>query len=108
MQIDDYAKQAMRTRGSYDSIDEQLKCAVFGITGEAGEVADAVKKMFYQGHDYDESALVHELGDLCWYIALMADAMDVSLTEIFASNITKLMLRYPDGYSDELSIKRTT
>ena len=47
--------------------------AALGLTGEAGEVADEVKKCMYQGHPWQPSKIIEELGDVLWYVALMAD-----------------------------------
>jgi len=106
MTIDEYEKLAMRTKGDYANVREQVICAALGISGEGGEVADLVKKVMYQGHKADHDELVHECGDLCWYLALMADAIGVPLESIFESNIEKLKKRYPKGYSHEQSFGR--
>ena len=50
--------------------------------------------------------LKKELGDICWYIAETATALDLSLEDIMAANIEKLRKRYPEGFSSKASIHR--
>lgn len=77
-----------------------------GLTGEAGEVADYVKKVVAHGHALDADKLAKELGDVLWYTAVMADAIGRSLEDIAAQNIVKLKARYPEGFSHERSLAR--
>lgn len=77
-----------------------------GITGEAGEVADLIKKHVFHGHDLDRGEIVKELGDVCWYVALLASSIGVGLDEILERNIEKLKRRYPEGFSSVASINR--
>jgi len=77
-----------------------------GITGEAGEVADMIKKHVFHGHGLDMDALVKEIGDVCWYVALLCTAIGVDLKSVMEKNIEKLTTRYPEGFSEEASINR--
>jgi NTP pyrophosphatase (non-canonical NTP hydrolase) len=77
-----------------------------GLTGEAGETADIVKKWYAQGHELDVPKLREELGDILWYVSGMATAIDVRLADIATENITKLRARYPEGFNREASINR--
>ena len=79
-----------------------------GIAGEAGEVADIMKKELGHGHDRDHAKMAKELGDVLWYIAVLADRYGWSLSEIATMNVDKLMARYPDGFDSERSINRTS
>ena len=47
-----------------------------------------------------------ELGDVAWYLAVSAAALDYSLEDIFKMNVEKLRARYPDGFDPELSKNR--
>ena len=107
MNLNDYQALAMRTAAQYDTEQENLTVAALGMAGEAGEVAEIVKKAFYHGHDLDRAALIKETGDLLWYIARMAEALGVPLEEIAARNIDKLRARYPEGFSTERSKHRS-
>lgn len=83
--------------------------AAAGLTGEAGELQDLVKKVVYHGHPLTpeiRAKIAKELGDQLWYIAYMCDALDLDMGEIAQANIFKLMERYPNGFSTEDSIKR--
>lgn len=60
----------------------------------------------FQGHELNEQEMINELGDVCWYIALIASGLNVSLEEIMTRNIEKLEKRYPDGFSTHDSINR--
>lgn len=80
--------------------------AVLGLNGEAGEIADHVKKAVFHGHTLDHVALAKELGDILWYVAQAATASGFGLDEIAAMNIEKLRKRYPEGFSSEASINR--
>jgi NTP pyrophosphatase (non-canonical NTP hydrolase) len=105
----EYQQLAMRTAnpiviGDYE---KTLLNAVLGLCGEAGECADTVKKVVFHGHDLDKSALTKELGDILWYVALAATALDTPLEEIMQGNIDKLRRRYPEGFSTEASKNRS-
>ena len=76
----------------------RLLNAALGIPGEAGEVADIVKKSMFQGHKLDKEHIAKELGDIAWYLALAADAIGYDLETIFQMNIDKLSARYPEGF----------
>lgn len=76
----------------------RLLNGALGLNGEAGEVADIIKKGFFQGHSIDREHIAKELGDVAWYLALVADAIGYSLEDIFQMNIDKLAARYPDGF----------
>ena len=85
----------------------RLLNAALGLPGEAGEVADMVKKAYFQGHELDKTHLAKELGDIAWYLALAADAIGYDLETIFKMNIDKLADRYPAGYFEaERSVNR--
>ena len=84
----------------------ELLNGALGLTGEAGEVADSIKKTIFHGHGLDLDGLVKELGDVCWYLALLCHAIDVPLEEVMTRNIEKLKKRYPEGFSESASINR--
>lgn len=108
MTPNEYQAKALRTAsGMHDdiSVDPIVNCAL-GLTGEAGEVADLVKKHIFQGHDLDEEHFAKELGDVLWYVAVGASLKGYSLEQIMAMNIQKLRDRYPDGFEAERSLNR--
>lgn len=75
--------------------------ATLGISGEAGELLDAVKKSFIYNKPLDVVNAKEELGDLLWYMALACRRLNVSFEELMQANIDKLTKRYPEKYTDE-------
>lgn len=106
MTINDYHRAAMRTAPELDR-QQMLIDAALGLTGEAGEVADLVKKANYQGHILDKDTIMKELGDVAWYIALACQGLGVTMQEVFQMNVDKLKKRYPDGFDAWMSRNRT-
>ena len=106
MDLAAYEKAAARTAPDDAAERETLLLAALGLAGEAGEVADHIKKVAFQGHDLDADHVAEELGDILWYAALAARAIGVSLADVAAKNIRKLERRYPDGFSSERSRER--
>jgi NTP pyrophosphatase (non-canonical NTP hydrolase) len=76
-----------------------LMNAVLGLCGEAGEVADNIKKWMYHGYDLDVESLDKEVGDVLFYCALYANGRGVLLSDIAQKNVDKLTARYPEGFS---------
>lgn len=100
MNLDDYQKAALRTAAPRDKKNEFLHL-VLGLVGESGEIAEKVKKII-RDHDSDLSKvdiedLKKELGDVMWYIAVIADYFDISLNEVGEKNIEKLASRQKRG-----------
>jgi len=86
----------------------RLDTAASGMCSEAGEFMEIVKKLKFQGKPYDAANKEHltkELGDIMWYVAQAALALDVRLDEVIYTNTLKLAARYPNqmfevGYSE--------
>ena len=77
-----------------------------GLVGEAGEVAEHIKKAIFHRHDLDRDKLKKELGDVLWYAAALCTNLDLTMEEVMAANIQKLQERYPDGFSPDASVNR--
>ena len=101
-----YQKLAMTTLNPALSRKEILINGVMGLCGESGEAIDIVKKHLFQGHELDRQALSKELGDIAWYLAETAYALDIPLDAILKSNIAKLKERYPEGFDMSRSVNR--
>ena len=108
MTINEYQKLAMTTLNPELSKRDVLINSVMGLCGESGEAIDLVKKHLMQGHEFDRERFAKELGDIAWYLAEAATAIDMDLEDILQMNIDKLKKRYPDGFDSEKSIHRTT
>lgn len=107
MTINEYQKLAMTTLNPELDKKDVLINGVMGLCGESGEAIDIVKKWLAQGHELDREHLAKELGDIAWYLAETATALDLTLEDIFEANIEKLRKRYPEGFDAERSIKRS-
>ena len=83
MNINDYQKEAMRTLNPELNKKDILINSVMGLCGESGEAIEIVKKWLMQGHDLDKNHLIKELGDIAWYLAEAATALDVPLDEYY-------------------------
>ena len=106
MNINEYQKLAMTTLNPALSKKDVLINGVMGLCGEAGEAIDIVKKHLAQGHELDREKLIKELGDVAWYLAETATALDIDLEEVLTRNIEKLKKRYPEGFKTENSVNR--
>ena len=107
MEINEYQKLAMVTLNKKLDKNGILTNSVMGLCGECGEAFYLVKKLLFHGHELDRDSLIKELGDIAWYLAEAAEALEIPLEEIFKRNIEKLRKRYPEGFSEERSINRT-
>ena len=81
----------------YLSRDQLALCAI-GLSAEAGEVADIIKKHLFHGKPLDLSSLEAELGDVLWYLDRTLALIGVSLEHCMWSNDLKLEERYPNGF----------
>lgn len=106
MTINEYQELAMTTLNPGLDKKDVLINGVMGLCGESGEAIDIVKKWLAQGHELDRGQLAKELGDIAWYLAETATALDLRLEDIFEANIEKLRKRYPEGFDAERSVKR--
>jgi len=106
MTINEYQKLAMTTLNKELSNEQTLLNGCMGLCGESGEVIDLLKKHLSQGHDLNREKMIEEIGDVAWYIAEIAYALNVDLETVFTKNIEKLKKRYPEGFSVERSLNR--
>lgn len=118
----DYIKELMNETDSYTDLalktlnkdvfeqKDLILNASLGLSGEVGEVNDIIKKYMYHGHKLDDDTkekIILELGDVCWYVALMAWAIDkTKFEDVLNKNIAKLEKRYHGEFSTEKSINR--
>jgi NTP pyrophosphatase (non-canonical NTP hydrolase) len=109
--FDEYQELALRTASRESLVDQptMLNAAALGLNGEAGEIADHIKKIMFHGHPLDEvtrEKIAKEIGDILWYCAMGARGIGMSLSEIAVMNVEKLKKRYPEGFSTENSLNR--
>jgi len=77
--------------------DARLLENTLGITGEAGEVSEKIKKHVRDGTPLDKDGVIKELGDVLFYVAALATHLDEDLSEVAAINIEKLRDRKARG-----------
>ena len=106
MTPNEYQAEALRTASGMNKECPMYLNGVLGLTGESGECADIVKKHLAQGHPFDKEHLAKELGDIAWYLAEAATALDIPLEDILQAHIDKLKKRYPDGFESKRSLAR--
>jgi NTP pyrophosphatase (non-canonical NTP hydrolase) len=102
----EYQRLAMTTLNPALTKKDILINGVMGLCGESGEAIDIVKKHLHQGHPLDKEKLLKELGDIAWYLAETAYALDLELEVVLEQNIAKLKERYPEGFEAEKSMNR--
>ena len=98
MNLNDYQDKAITT--AVFPKQHALAYLALGLSGEAAEVANKVKKILRGDHDHDPiaaeealDAIAYELGDVLWYIAVLASELDSPLAAIAQSNLDKLAAR---------------
>lgn len=83
---------------------KDIPCCALGIVGEAGEVADLLKKVLYHGKPLDVFHLREELGDVLWYLTSLAELHNLNLDDIAKANVEKLTKRYPNGFHTPVGV----
>jgi NTP pyrophosphatase (non-canonical NTP hydrolase) len=100
MQANEYQTGALRT-AIYPNMGSNFIYPALGLVGEAGEVAEKVKKIIRDGDgiltDPDREKIAKELSDVCWYVAVLAYELDYNLEEILQMNLDKLRSRQERG-----------
>lgn len=108
MQASEYQKKVLSTASPMITKDKNSMFlnGALGMCGESGEVADIIKKHTFQGHDLATDKIREEAGDVLWYIAIICEALDITIEELMDDNIRKLSARYPGGFSVDKSVNR--
>lgn len=106
MNADDYVALAMRTAKDMGTHKLNLIHAAMGMSSDAGEFVDCVKKYAIYGKALDVDNALEEIGDVLWFCALACRTIGASMSAVMAENINKLAKRYPEKYTDEAAIAR--
>ena len=93
MTFDEYAEYTRR----FDRSGAEMWYYALGLVGEAGEVAEKVKKVYRDKIRIDNVAIAREIGDVLWYAARLAETLGMSLDEVARLNIEKLIDREMRG-----------
>ena len=111
----DYLNQQLRTENNdYKTIAKRVEDvditrllhASLGLTTEAAEFTDALKKHIFYGKELDKVNLKEELGDILYYVAMACNVMEIDFESVMQTNIDKLSARYPDKFTEELAESR--
>lgn len=101
MNFNEYQKKALSTVLTTDDSFKDLLHWVLGINGESGEIAEKVKKIIRDKNGKvspeDKKELAKEIGDVLWYLAVLAEDLGVSLEDIAQQNLDKLQSRKQRG-----------
>jgi len=92
-----------------DSLDYEkmnLIHAILGVSGEAGELLDAIKKHCIYNKPLDVENVIEELGDLEFYLEQLRQILNISREDTLTANVLKLRKRYPSGYTDKHAQQR--
>lgn len=110
MKLNEYQELSKRTMPKADKNNEYDKDThanyAMGLSGEAGEVTDLIKKQLFHGHITTYRDIKKELGDVFHYLSGLATIYGLTLEEVAQGNIDKLAKRYPNGFTKEDSINR--
>jgi len=102
LKFTDYQKAAVVTKKQWNNKEFELADCGLGLTGEAGEVADMLKKHISGTKPLNVDVLEkmkYEIGDVLWYIAALCDALDFDMGELAQMNVDKLRKRHGDCFS---------
>jgi len=99
---EEYERNALETENTdYNGVVKRFKSskvklmhAAIGLSTEAGELLDQIKKHLYYGKDIDEINILEEFGDALWYICIGLDAIEENLDSCMKKNNKKLYQRY--------------
>ena len=106
MNIQEYQKLAARTLPRLSNEQEDIQHMLFGMMTELGELVDTYKKHYAYGKELDMVNVMEEMGDIMWYWAGMCSITGVNPSAALQTNITKLLVRYPEKFEKELALTR--
>jgi NTP pyrophosphatase (non-canonical NTP hydrolase) len=115
MNSKEYIQNAIRTESTdFNSMNDRLTHdgtkrllhAGIGLSTEAGEFLDALKKHIFYGKELDRVNLKEEMGDLFWYLAIACDELGVEFEPLMETNIAKLKARYGEKFTEHRAENR--
>lgn len=95
MTFEEY-QQAARSTALYPA-EHQVIYPALGLVGEAGEIANKIKKTLRGDKELDRDVLADEMGDVLWYLAALASDLDLNLDDVAQRNVEKLSDRKARG-----------
>lgn len=113
MKFNEYIPSALKTMSNGDEIKNRIiprtatVHAAMGLSTEANEILDAVKKHVFYGKELSRKNLIEEIGDLIWYLAVLVHFEGLpDIESILDANIEKLKKRYGEKFDSEKAINR--
>jgi len=111
MRINEYQNLAKRTLIEAPEVppsdaEIMLIWNAVGLAGEAGELANILKKHVFHRHELDDLKVLDELGDVLWYLTSIATEMGFTLEHVMQFNVDKLTKRYEKGFTTQASKER--
>ncbi len=98
IELDVYQELAMKTSKDFGSKEKQLEYAILSLCGEAGELANLLKKKVYHNKkNIEKDNFIDEASDVLWYLSCIMNALGIKLSDLATFNIEKLSKRYKDG-----------
>jgi len=89
-----------------DVVHPDILHGIIGVATEAGEMLEALALALLDQQEFDEVNLTEEMGDVFWYMAVLANRTGRPFSESMRINIAKLEKRYPEKFTEELAINR--
>ncbi len=97
MEMNAYQEKSARTAIYPKSLNGGIFYACIGLSGEVGELLNKVKKLARDNAELDKEGIKLELGDILWYVAMVAKEAGISMEEVASANIEKLEKRMKNG-----------
>jgi len=106
MTYNEFAEDVVRTINKRLEEEDHVLCGAMGLAGEVGELIDSIKKIYFQGHQYDREKITDEMGDVLFYFAYLSETLGIRIENIMEYNVAKRAKRYPNGFEVERSVNR--
>ena len=104
--LDEYQKKAKDVLYPFENKGKQLEYAVLALCGEAGELANVIKKIcYYKDTSLNGKDIINELSDVLWYVACVADSLNIKLSEVATFNINKITIKKLTQEREQTRIK---
>jgi NTP pyrophosphatase (non-canonical NTP hydrolase) len=101
MNLAEYQELAKRTSKKFLTPETEIATWALGVTGEAGDIASCVKKVFAHKNEAVKQGIKENIGDMLWYAAMICNFFNWNLEDCLKENIEKLKKRYPKGFTFE-------
>lgn len=100
--LSEYQKICKATaKNDFDTDIEEIMCWGLGLTGEAGDVAGCIKKVYAHKNENQKQGIRENVGDTLWCIAMICNFFGWDMNDILNENVEKLKKRYPEGFTLE-------